>query len=725
MNETTIKYHSVGKAVLRVPAISYKDLCAILVGDKKFEEFIRSDIFQESLYYASPDLYDELIKYIQGKLSEKDSVRLCNSAVKYIERMGARCTPFATFAGCGVVDIDKDCNLDFAGNFKKHFRYDMQFLCQIVDRLLKTDKNVYKEMRYIKNPTILRVGDKYRYECPSYVNGIQSLEINMTGILRHVLKVCSKPVSYGKLEERLRKEYDIDCGSVLNYVFKLTQSGLLICDLAPNVIGYDYFDRLYGLAKCSKDRGVADFFEFLNDTLSYLNSDCDFQSKHQKLEALYFRGRELNLPVSRKSIVQVDSTFCDEKLSFPKSVLDDLRKFMLLYSKLTPRYGNNRLQNFAKKFESRYEGGTVPLIEALNPDVGIGYVDTVVCKMPVVDEIVLPRRADGNITQLWLTPFQKLLLNKMFSFNRCGVSELVLTDDDFENVGEANIDDLPLSMAAMFKIVGYKNGKYIIAGLHYSGNSAINMLSRFCDGDISILSVCKELAESEQNLATGKLLCEISHLSQPRTGNVLLRPCMRNYNINYLTSPNLTSKEIQLSDIYVCLDHGRLQLSLKDGRIIEPRLSNAHNYNNNTSSVYKFLCDMQAQRGRSGLGVSWGGLENVLNHLPRLMYKNLILSYERWILDVDSFKVKNKLDIGLFRETCRNMGVCRKVRFVESDNTLYVDIENDMSVKAFISAVKNSTKVVLEEFLPVDDGLVAYDISPINEFIVPFIKVLK
>ena len=725
MNETTIKYHSVGKAVLRVPAISYKDLCAILVGDKKFEEFIRSDIFQESLYYASPDLYDELIKYIQGKLSEKDSVRLCNSAVKYIERMGARCTPFATFAGCGVVDIDKDCNLDFAGNFKKHFRYDMQFLCQIADRLLKADKNVYKKMRYIKNPTVLRVGDKYRYECPSYVNGIQSLEINMTGILRHVLKVCSKPVSYGKLEEFLRKEYDIDCDSVLNYVFKLTQSGLLICDLAPNVIGYDYFDRLYGLAKCSKDRGVADFFEFLNDTLSYLNSDCDFQSKRQKLETLYSRGRELNLPVSRKSIVQVDSTFCCEKLSFPESVVDDLCKFMLLYSKLTPRYGNSRLQNFTKKFESRYEGATVPLIEALNPEVGIGYGNAVGCKMPVVDEIVLPIRTDGNITQLWLTHFHKLLLNKMFSLNRGGVSELVLTDDDFENIGQAHIDDLPMSMAAMFKIVGYKDGKYIIAGLHYSGNSAINMLSRFCDGDGHISDICEDLAEREQNLSGDRLLCEISHLSQPRTGNVLLRPCMRNYNINYMAHPDVSSKEIQLSDIYVCLDHGRLRLVLKDGRKIEPRLSSAHNYNNNTSDIYKFLCDMQSQGRRAGLSISWGGLENVLDHLPRLRYKNLILSYERWILDVGGFKVKNKFDIGKFREKCRDIGVCRKVRFVESDNTLYVDIENDMSVHAFLSAVKNSKKVVLEEFLPIDYGLAAHNVSPINEFIVPFIKVLK
>ena len=65
------------------------------------------------------------------------------------------------------------------------------------------------------------------------------------------------------------------------------------------------------------------------------------------------------------------------------------------------------------------------------------------------------------------------------------------------------------------------------------------------------------------------------------------------------------------------------------------------------------------------------------------------------------------------------------MRFVESDNTLYVDIENDMSVHAFLSAVKNSKKVVLEEFLPIDYGLAAHNVSPINEFIVPFIKVLK
>ena len=47
---------------------------------------IRSDFFEEAIYFASPDLYEELQKYKAGKIKEKDYIRVENALFKYLAR---------------------------------------------------------------------------------------------------------------------------------------------------------------------------------------------------------------------------------------------------------------------------------------------------------------------------------------------------------------------------------------------------------------------------------------------------------------------------------------------------------------------------------------------------------------------------------------------------------------------------------------------------------------
>lgn len=131
---------------------------------------------------------------------------------------------------------------------------------------------------------------------------------------------------------------------------------------------------------------------------------------------------------------------------------------------------------------------------------------------------------------------------------------------------------------------------------------------------------------------------------------------------------------------------------------------------------------MQSQRKRSGLTVSWGGLENILKHFPRIRYRNIIMSCEKWIIDSNAFRAGKKLDAVIFRKLCHNNGICRHLRFTEGDNTLYVDVDSDSSVNAFFSAVRNSRKIVLEEFLPTEPSILEkMNISTVNECLIPLV----
>ena len=68
--------------------------------------------------------------------------------------------------------------------------------------------------------------------------------------------------------------------------------------------------------------------------------------------------------------------------------------------------------------------------------------------------------------------------------------------------------------------------------------------------------------------------------------------------------------------------------------------------------------------------------------------------------------------------------ICREVTFGEGDNELYVDLENVLSVRTFLSRIKKYSKLTLSEFIfgsfesPVTDGENFYA----NEFLIPLFK---
>jgi hypothetical protein len=164
---------------------------------------------------------------------------------------------------------------------------------------------------------------------------------------------------------------------------------------------------------------------------------------------------------------------------------------------------------------------------------------------------------------------------------------------------------------------------------------------------------------------------------------------------------------------------------------ILPRLTTAHNYHYpGTMPVYRFLCDMQVQTGRNHLYFSWGQqLEKELSFLPRVRYKNVILSSATWIIKVEDLKSffaikdNNNLMEGIkkWREA---LFLPRYVVMPDNDNELYVDLENPLSVRTLFSIMKNRQSVRFMEFLFEPENAVIKDRkgSYTNEFIVAFHK---
>src|SRR5439155_17414597 len=128
----------------------------------------------------------------------------------------------------------------------------------------------------------------------------------------------------------------------------------------------------------------------------------------------------------------------------------------------------------------------------------------------------------------------------------------------------------------------------------------------------------QEITNTEQEHNPDIVFAEIVHLPESRVGNILLHPSFREYEIPFLARSSVDGHhQIPLQDLFVSIKDNKVLLrSASLNKQVIPRLSSAHNYSRNALPVYQFLCDLQLQGHKAGLGFYWGSLEGFYSQLP-------------------------------------------------------------------------------------------------------------
>lgn len=90
-------YQAFDQIVFRFPHYPLEVIKKALSQKEYFQEMIRSDFFEEAIYFASPDLYEELQKYKAGKIKEKDYIRVENCPCSNI---WPECPADVPYSGC-------------------------------------------------------------------------------------------------------------------------------------------------------------------------------------------------------------------------------------------------------------------------------------------------------------------------------------------------------------------------------------------------------------------------------------------------------------------------------------------------------------------------------------------------------------------------------------------------------------------------------------------------
>jgi hypothetical protein len=742
--KTKIPYENFPSFVLRSPLFPYEFIENIIgkpeITEQELTELYRMPQIREAIWLASPNLFSKMERWLANDLTDKKEVeKLHYALLRYIIRMSSRCTPFGLFAGftLGSWTDEGKIELPAQKDYTRHTRLDMNYLCALAQDLAKHPQ-IKGKIKYFPNTSIYTAGPQLRYVEYRYRNARRShhiVAVDHSDYLEQVLSAASGGAFLKDLAALLvNEEEGITLEEASEFINELIDSQLLVNELEPAITGPEFLDQI--LEVLERITGLDDVKELLVKTRSSLE-EMDGSSVGSTLHFYERIAEDLKPLVTNfelKYLFQTDMVKPAATCTMGRHVVDDVLKGLEIMNRLTLKYPRTNITRFREAFYERYEEREVPLIKALDTEFGVGYRQDSDSGdvAPLVDDLALPS-GGGDSTEIRWNQVQGFLFQKYREAVAKDQYEVEFTDKDLEPF-EADWDDLPDTFSSMVCVLDEKDeatGRAKVVMSSAGGASAANLLGRFCHADKETNDFVLTVTGTEEENNPDAVYAEIIHLPESRVGNILLRPVLRDYEIPYLAKAAVDREhQIPLQDLMVSVRANRIFLRSKRlNKEVRPRLSSAHNFSFNALPAYQFMCDLQTQGKRGGVGFNWGELSNDYPFLPRITYKNIIFSLARWNIRIDEVKdlMKVKDDAQLLEKMKEWLGkrtMPALVGLLDGDNELLINLDNALCVRTLFSVVKQRNGFQLVEFLfdkdraPVRNGEGSFT----NEFIFSFFK---
>lgn len=697
------------KYIVRTPTFSYDEVDKVLSSLSCFEQIISNSIFAEAIFIASQSLYKRIYQQNIGKMTKEDIDRIQLSIVKYFSRMSVRSTPFGLFAACSVGGFSSGNSFTIKKDVSRVIRLDHSVLCKIAEVITSPENCADNHIMYYPNTSLYRVfGNKARYVEPSQgkEGGRQYLleEIILTDYLIDVLNSCHDGASLVELSNMIKNKYGTDYTESIEFLHDLVRSKIIVPELYYSVTGDDYLNRIINLPFLRNTRIKKTLNSIKWHTLNDESGIVAYTKIQKKLSSIGWEKIDDNL-------IQIDLVRSSKDFLIGEKLQNDIKEVFYLLRSISPKKNLHRtMEQFKNKFSEVYQLQEIPLVLALDPDIGIGYPvgATRATQSSMMDYVEFPNLNNENETSNIVNRFLENNIAKTIAENQ---KEIDLTS--IFNKIRIDEDDLlaqcPEYSSFFTKIRPFilnNSGEVIIELSSFHGNSALNIINRFAHTSPEIMTICKEIASWENNLG-GKdsIIAEIVHLPEDRVGNVTYRPLLRDYEIPYISSAS-TSRDctLNIEDLYISIVNNRLKIRSKRlNKWVIPRLSNAHNFVYSKLPIYRFLCDYQSEISDiQAFSPKPSNLKSS-TFFPRLKYKNIILSLASWHVDKKDFEhifdINDDCDL-LFQisQWRKHNNIPNRILLCQGDNELYVNLSIPKSIRAFISSVKKSSSFLIKEF---------------------------
>lgn len=694
------KYVALNKYVIRVPLVSFEEVKQLKVATIK-SLFSQTPI-QEAIFSASPDFYKEAKKWLRGE-SVRNEEAIIFSLLKYFLRMGTRATPFGFFSGLAVGSLSESTEimLNKPELHKSLTRLDMDFLCGLSQHI-ESDKEVRNSLTYYPNTSIYPIGEEFRY-IEYYFNGTLkrhfTSSIDFSDFLYSLLEKTKQGLTIEELA-LLIVEPEVSYEAAVDFVQELIDNQILISSIAPSVSGKDYLKLL--IEELEGQKEFSNELIAFNKALNTINQKV-LGHKIDIFSSLFDIADKTSISYRPNHLIQTDLILSFKHNQISKSLIHRADEALKILMKLSYYEEPQELKKFKKDFYTKYEEEEIPLALALDIESGVGFgthAQHLSDISPLIDDINWAYRTSSTSrarTKIELSARDFMLHKKLLNAINSGDFVIKLEDKDLINL-ESNWKRYPDTFSMFINILNKESAPYLNIEAVGSENAATT-LGRFCHADEDLNKYVQEIIQAEEKLNENAIVAEIVHLPENRTGNILHRPHLREYEIPFLSlSSKPIENQIRIDDLMVSIRNERIVLRSKslDKEII-PKLTTAQNYDFNSLPIYQFLSQMQLHLRNAALSFSWGDLYHFFDYFPRLEYKGVIISRAEWtIRKADIEKLVSKKNI---EEFVKKLKLPKVFVLAVADNELVIDSQHKLSVEMFLQEIKNKHEILLKEYL--------------------------
>lgn len=363
----------------------------------------------------------------------------------------------------------------------------------------------------------------------------------------------------------------------------------------------------------------------------------------------------------------------------PAAWQEPLRSALRAAAALTPADPLPALEEFKEAFSRRYDRQKVPLLLALDPELGIGYARLGgEAEQPLLAGIAFPAAAPAR-SVAW-GKIQQLLLEK---WARGGIQ---LEPADLKDFSGSSLRRP--SLGVLFRQT--PDGLWLEAA-----PPATALAARFTIWSKAVQAAVREIAREEERVNPGVIFAELLQLTDNHTDNINRRENLYSYELPINTSSGLPAdRQLALADLLVSVRDDRILLeSGRHKREVVPRLSSAFNYNRHELAVFRFLADLQEQ-----------GLDRVnvadperffpgLNFYPRLSFGQVVFSPAKWYLSKEQLAAP----VSGLRQ---HLGWPAMVVLAEGDRELVFNLDAAAGRSHLAQALRGGARALIREYLP-------------------------
>jgi hypothetical protein len=690
----------------------------------------------EALRLASPSLHEEIDIWRASPDGERGR-SIEQALTRYVARMATRATPFGLFAGVAwgeVRDTQRTTELYFiqGASAQRRTRVDSEVLTDIL-HIFAGRSDVQGKLRYVPNSTIAGLAGQITFLQQRSTHADRGSRRVLVPAAMTASEAVSAALVFARggvtLEDLARAllRHDPRHAESDVHVFckHLVEAQLLVADFGLRATDSDPLRTAIAELRAMGCLDAADALQTLEKSLQELDEQgvgASHRAYAAVLEVIAGLLSESDGAPARAGSGGAGPRKLDERAlqvdvasgatgHVGSSVIHEVEKVTRILHRVMPTRVDPALASFRAGFLRRFGQREVPLVLALDEELGVGFGPAQRPHAGLASSLPLSPRVESTP---WLAK-HSVLLRRIQDVTMRDELELILTEEDLLALTEVSDESLPDAFGAHVRLAAATTGSGCSGGFQVflekmQGPSGARRLGRFCRLSPDLEVLVREHIEAEQALRPDALLAEIVHLGTPRDGNVVGRPALRAHEIAYGGRGSAHGEQVLLEDLVVTVTDERVVLRCaRRNRQVLPRLSAAHSPTGGLS-LYRFLLALQ-QQGSEGAQWSWGPLEDA-PFLPRVRIGRTVVSRARWNIEarevdaIVALRADRAAAFAAIQALRQQRKLPRHIVMAEADNELFVDLDHALMVDALVGAIKRGASAVLLEAFPRPDGFV-------------------